>query len=50
MIDPNDRGGTRPILRCPECSMLYGPNMTECSNCGGPLVPALGPKIIDRLG
>ncbi len=44
MIDPNDRGDM-PILRCPKCSTLFGPKMTECSNCGGPLVPAAKPKI-----
>ncbi len=44
MIDPHGRGRTKPILRCPECSRLYGPTMTACAWCGGPLVPATGPK------
>lgn len=32
-----------PILKCPTCKTLYGPNMTKCSRCGGPLVVAPGP-------
>ena len=42
MIDSREQ--PLPILRCPSCSTLYGPNMKECSGCGGPLVPAPGPK------
>ncbi len=41
MIDPREK--PLPILRCSTCSTLYGPNMQECSRCGGPLVPAPGP-------
>ncbi len=33
-----------PILKCPKCSTLYGPTMTACSRCQGPLVLAQGPK------
>lgn len=42
MIDSREK--LPPILKCPKCSTLYGPNMKVCSRCKGPLVPALGPK------
>ncbi len=42
MIDPHEQ--PLPILRCPACSRLYGPTMKECSQCGGSLEPAPGPK------
>ncbi len=49
MID--SRKKLPPILKCPTCKTLYGPKivdtsepMTTCSRCGGPLVPAPGPK------
>lgn len=39
MIDPREK--PPPLLRCPKCSVLYGPHMTKCSRCEGPLEPAL---------
>lgn len=43
MIDSQEK--PLPILRCPQCSTLFGPNMQECSRCGGPLEPARGPML-----
>ena len=43
MIDPQET--PLPILRCPTCSTLYGPTMTACAQCGGPLEPASGPML-----